>query len=85
MGGCDDKINMKMQPEELDMVFEPLGERMKHVVGLSRSGGIQALKIRDQRSNCCGLCALLKQGKNFWVVIQRLTTQKERTCHPSAN
>ena len=37
---------MKMQPEELDMVFEPLGDALKNVVNLTRSGGSQALKIR---------------------------------------
>ena len=37
---------MKMQQEELDIVFEPLGGGIKHVVSLTRSGGSQALKIR---------------------------------------
>ena len=46
MGGCEDEIKMKMQPEELDMVFEPLGDAIKNVANLTRSGGSQALKIR---------------------------------------
>ena len=37
---------MKMQPEELGEVFEPLGEEITNVVSLTRSGGSEALKSR---------------------------------------
>ena len=38
---------MKMQPDELDMVFGPLGEGITNVVNLTRSGGSKALKKRE--------------------------------------
>ena len=81
---------MKMQPEELDMVFEPLGDAIKNVANLTRSGGSQALKIRGitKEQIAVAFHALLKYvetGENFWVVIKRPTTQKKRSCHLSAN
>ena len=61
---------MRMKPEELDMIFEPLGGEILNVVNHTRSGGSKALKIKDVKKNQIAVAfhALLnyvETGKSF--------------------